>query len=397
MLSVAAYELDRLTRACAKELAQGSSSDYFARAEVERLSPLLYDCFDRLGWPDTVPEDERHHFRKAYYASAGRNIDLLDALGNAAEALSARDIQTIAVKGADLATNVYPSVALRPMSDIDLCVSPEQGEAAEATLTALGYRLYAPEMTPGLARKTRHAKLFIGGARDNIAIDLHWSLVGGPGDVRAPHYDWLRDNSVRGKAPYARLSETAHLAYLAAHMKLQHYDEEIPLLWLVDFTLLASSPSMDWEVLFADARALGWSDAVAATARDVQRRLGVDLPEPLAQFTDSRPLLPQTSELHRRDGRDEPERVLNELTTLPWHARWALLRALVLPSVSYMRFRYPRLPSWAWPLAYPLRWAKFATKSAALAARYAGRFVRREARTRPLLAPRQSPDHRKSW
>ena len=179
-------------------------------------------------------------------------------------------------------------------------------------------------------------------------------------------------------------------------MKLQHYDEEIPLLWLVDFTLLASSPSMDWEVLFADARALGWSDAVAATARDVQRRLGVDLPEPLAQFTDSRPLLPQTAELHRRDGRDQPERVLNELTTLPWHARWALLRALVLPSVSYMRFRYPRLPRWAWPLAYPLRWAKFATKSAALAARYAGRFVRREARTQPLLAPRQSPDHRKS-
>ena len=215
MPSVAAYELDRLTRACAKELAQGSSSDYFALSEVERLSPLLYDCFDRLGWPDTVPEDERHHFRKAYYASAGRNVDLLDALGNAAEALSARDIQTIAVKGAALATNVYPSVALRPMSDIDLCVSPEQGEAAEATLTALGYRLYAPEMTPGLARKTRHAKLFIGGARDNIAIDLHWSLVGGPGDVRAPHFDWLRDNSVRGGRLFSGVGMTFGTGSLA--------------------------------------------------------------------------------------------------------------------------------------------------------------------------------------
>ncbi len=394
MPSVTAPGLDKLTRACAKELAQGAPSDYFVRSEVERLSPLLYYGFDRLGWPDTVPEDERHHFRKAYYASAGRNVELLDALGNAAEALSARDIQTIAVKGAELATNVYPSVALRPMSDIDLCVSPEQGEAAEATLTELGYRPYAPEMTPGLARKTRHAKLFIGGARDNIAIDLHWSLVGGLGDTRAPHYDWLRDNTVRSDAPYERLSETAHLAYLAAHMKLQHYDEEIPLLWLVDFTLLASSSSMEWEVLFADARALGWSDALAATARDVQRRLGADLPEPLVRFTDSWPLLPQIAELHRRDGRDEPERVWNELTTLPWHARWALLCALVLPSLSYMRFRYPSLPSWAWPLAYPLRWARFVAKSAALAKRYVGRVVHRETRTKPLLA---SPDRRKSW
>ncbi|TDI45627.1 MAG: hypothetical protein E2P02_06825 [Acidobacteria bacterium] len=393
MPSVAAHGLDRLARACAKELAEGAPSDYFARSEVERLSPLLYYCFDRLGWPDTVPEDERRHFRKAYYASAGRNVDLLDALGTAAEALSARKIQTIAVKGADLATNVYPSVALRPMSDIDLCVAPEQGDAAEATLTELGYRPYAPEMKPGLSRKTRHAKLFIGGARDNIAIDLHWSLVGGPGDKRAPHYDWLRDNTVRSDAPYARLSETAHLAYLAAHMKLQHYDEEIPLLWLVDFTLLASSSTMDWELLFADARALGWSDALAATARDVHRRLAVDLPEPLAQFTDSRPLLPQTAQLHRRDGRDEPERVFNELTTLPWHARWALVCALVLPSVSYMRFRYPSVPSWAWPLAYPLRWARFVTRAAALVKRGIGRVVRRETRTQPLLA---SPDGRKS-
>ena len=393
MPSVAAHGLDRLTRACAKELALGAPSDYFVRSEIERLAPLFYYCFDRLGWPNIVPKDERRHFRKAYYASAGRNVNLLDALGSAAEALSARDIQTIAVKGADLATNVYPSVALRPMSDIDLCVAPEQSEAAEATLTELGYRPYAPEMTPGLARKTRHAKLFIGGARDNIAIDLHWSLVGGPGDTRAPHYDWLRENSVIGKAPYARLSETAHLAYLAAHMKLQHYDEEIPLLWLVDFTLLASSPLMDWELLFADARALGWSDALAATARDAQRRLAVDLPEPLARFIDSQPVLAQSAELHRRRGRDEPERIWNELTTLPWHARWALLYAIVLPSVSYMRFRYPSLPHWAWPLAYPLRWARFVTKSVALVKRYVGRVLRRQARTRPLLA---SPDRRKS-
>ena len=394
MPSVAAEELDRLTRACAKELAQGAPGNYFARSEVERLSPLIYYFFDRLGWPDHIAEKDRRLFRKSYYASAGRNVNLLDALGNAAEAFRARDIQTIAVKGADLATNAYPSVALRPMSDIDLCVPPEQGEAAEATLTELGYRPYAPEMAPGLARKTRHAKLYIGGARDNIAIDLHWSLVGSPGDARAPHYDWLRDNSVRGDAPYARLSETAHLAYLAAHMKLQHYDEEVPLLWLVDFTLLASSPSMGWEVLFADARSLGWSDALAATVRDVQRRLGVNLPEPLTRFTDSQPLLPQSAELHRRDGRDKPERVWNELTTLPWHARFALLCALVLPSVSYMRFRYPSLPSWAWPLTYPLRWARFAIKSASLVTRYGGRVVRRETRTKPLLTSR---GRRKSW
>ena len=166
---VATHELDRLTSACARELAHGASRTYFARSEVERLSPLLYDCFDRLGWPDAIPASDRHQFRKAFYANAGRNVDLLDALAQAAEALAARDIEAVVVKGADLATNVYPSVALRPMSDVDLCVPPEQGDAAEATLTKLGYRPFAPEMAPGLARKTRHAKLFVGGARNNIA------------------------------------------------------------------------------------------------------------------------------------------------------------------------------------------------------------------------------------
>ena len=315
MPSVAAYELDRLTRACAKELAQGSSSDYFARSEVERLSPLLYDCFDRLGWPDTVPEDERHHFRKAYYASAGRNVDLLDALGNAAEAL--------------LRTG-YPD------DRRERCGSRDQ---------RLSERRAPPD--------ERHRPLCVARARR--------SSGGYPDGARIPPLCSGNDSRARAKdAPRQ-----------AVHRWCSRQYRHRP-------ALVVSRRSR----------------RCSRTPFRLASRL--DLPEPLAQFTDSRPLLPQTAELHRRDGRDEPERVLNELTTLPWHARWALLRALVLPSVSYMRFRYPRLPRWAWPLAYPLRWAKFATKSAALAARYAGRFARREARTQPLLAPRQSPDHRKS-
>ena len=374
---------DSLVRSWSEGLALGGTS-LFHSAEAERLSPLLYYEYLRHGWPDGISEAERQEFRKAYYGSAGRNVELLNALFEVASVLVEHDIACIAFKGADLAKRLYPNVALRPMGDVDVYVSPPDAERAEEVLANVGYRPWSPDMTPGLSRRIRHARLYAGGPNEAMSIDLHWSLVGHGEDARAPERDWIDRHTRRSGEPWQRLSETAHLLYLAAHMKLQHYDEGIPLLWLLDFHRLATSGDIDWDELFDDGARFGWTDAVRACAFDVRERLGATLPPPLERVA---AVMDQT--LHRKGARSEPERVWNEFRMLPWSGRLALARASVLPSPSYVRFRYTPtrfLPAWAWPLGYLKRWCTMVFKAFALELRT----LERRVWARPLLASREN-------
>ena len=327
---------------------------------------------------------ERQKFQKAYYDSAGRNVELLSALSEVASVLGKHDIACIAFKGADLAKRLYPNVALRPMGDVDVYVSTQDADRAEEVLAKLGYRPWSPDMTPGLSRRIRHARLYVGGPQGAMSIDLHWSLIGHGEDARAPERDWIDRHTRRSGEPWQCLSETAHLLYLAAHMKLQHYDEEIPLLWLLDFHGLATSGDIDWDELFDDGARFGWTDAVRACAFDARERLGATLPPPLERVAAA-----TGATLHRKGARYEPERVWNEFRTLPWSGRLALARACALPSPSYVRFRYAPtrfLPTWAWPLGYLKRWCMMFSKAFILVART----LKRGARARPLLAPRET-------
>ncbi len=328
-------------------------------ATAERVAPLLY-----FGSRDTASPA----LRKAYYESAARNVLLLDALEELTTGLASRGVRPVLLKGADFATRLYPSAALRPMSDLDLWVAPEEVNRAESVLASLRYRPAVPEMTPGLARAIRHARLYVSETRGDVAVDLHWSLVGHDTDRRAPSLDWFRSRSVASRS--SRLDSTGSLLYLAAHMKLQHYDERLPLIWLADFYLLAARPDVDFRALFDAARSFGWDRALAGTAAEVETRLEVALPPPLADYARAVSMaIP-----NRKGG---PERGWNELKTLSFRGRAALLKAYLFPSPSYVRFRYRPRPGWAWPLCYPLRWARLLASAAALAAR--------PRRCRPLL------------
>jgi hypothetical protein len=329
-------------------------------ATAERVAPLLY--FGSRGTASPA-------LRKAYYESGARNLLLLDALDELTAAFASRGVRPVLLKGADFATSLYPSAALRPMSDLDLWVAPDEVARAESALASLGYRPGAPEMTPGLARAIRHARLYVSGARDDVAIDLHWSLVGHDTDRRAPNLDWFR-----GRCVASRLDATASLLYLAAHMKLQHYDECPPLIWLSDFYLLSQRSEVDWPALFDAARSFRWEAALAATAAEVEARLGVELPSPLSAYA-------RTVSMAVPDHKGGPERAWNELATLSFRGRAALVRAYLFPSPAYVRFRYRPRPEWAWPLCYPLRWARLFSSALLLAAR--------QRRSRPLLVPFQ--------
>ena len=118
--------------------------------------------------------------RTRVYANAARNILLYAELGRVLNALGDQGIEVIVLKGAALAVTVYPSIAHRPMGDVDLLVRPQDLERAQRTLKATGYR-FVPEaeerFKPFDTRFTGEMAFRKEMGQMSVPIDLHWEIV----------------------------------------------------------------------------------------------------------------------------------------------------------------------------------------------------------------------------
>ena len=116
---------------------------------------------------------------RAYYANAARNILLYAELGRVLKALGSEGIEVVVLKGAALAETIYPSIAHRPMGDVDLLVRPQHLERAQRTLEVVGYR-FVPEpegqFKPFDTRFTGEMA-FCQEEGIGALIELHWEII----------------------------------------------------------------------------------------------------------------------------------------------------------------------------------------------------------------------------
>lgn len=83
-------------------------------------------------------------------------------------------IRACALKGVAYAKTLYPTPSERPMSDVDLMVPLADAASARAALAEVGFRPFAHTAV------MHHA---IALARGDLALDLHWNIIG-PGRAR---------------------------------------------------------------------------------------------------------------------------------------------------------------------------------------------------------------------
>jgi len=371
------------------------------------VAPLLYHALKRAGWPTGVPPDVQADLRQAYYATTTVNIlvyrelaRLLAALATAetptdhrpptadshtryarrnvyhASLITTSAIPAVVLKGAALATTLYRHIGLRPLGDLDLLVPEECLIEAVARLKALGYVEPYPEMAPGFNAMAGHHVHLQGGLAIRVAVELHWTLIGGEHDWRTPSLPWFwsqtealtptpRGEGVRGALS---LNPTAHLLYLCAHLMLQHGEAHAPLRWFYDIYLLVKREGwrIRWDELVARAREFHWAPAVHATLEGTRDRfvgpvesadeawLPLGVLEALVESPDRR-----ASRLVARRADPLQTRatgVMAAASALSAGARLRLLLAITMPSPAYMRWRYKPRPAWLWPLYYPYRW-----------------------------------------
>jgi hypothetical protein len=111
-------------------------------AEAHGLAPLLYAHFKQAGI--AVPVEIRQQLLGLVIAHREANRVRFDVLGQMLGAFESADLPVIVLKGAALAHLLYPSVGLRPLSDLDLLVDPRMAARAQSVLESLGFRISLP-------------------------------------------------------------------------------------------------------------------------------------------------------------------------------------------------------------------------------------------------------------
>ena len=337
----------------------------------------------------SLSEATRERCAQAYYHTVARNLLIYRELSRILTALrgEGEGLPVVVLKGAALATTLYPSIGLRPMGDVDLLVPQARLSEALACLKALGYIEPTPDMAPGVNRAVGHHVGLHGGKDIPLRVEAHWILAAGEHDRHAPSMAWFwrqteewnmengewkrEDGAQLLRSPVHfppsifQLTPTAHLLYLAAHLMLQHGGAQAQLLWFYDIDLMVrrKADRLDWDELLRRAREFRWAAALHAALQGAQDRFDTPLPQgflnALAEagdYLDVRLVERKADPLQTR-----ALSVRNVMSALDWQTRLRLALAIAFPSPSYMRWRYlsrfrAPLRPFLWPLCYLYRW-----------------------------------------
>lgn len=247
-------------------------------AEYHGVVPLLYKNLSAVS-SDLAPAELLTQLRQQTQAEAMLNRTLANELVALCEALTARGVPVIPIKGATLAVAAYGDLALREFTDLDLLVPEAFIAAAEAVLLAQGYKRRAASDEFGEATHEQDPYHVYIKTRGLSRVDLQW--------VMAHQYFtfWLdRPEFWRSRIPVTLENKTVPglapevlLVVLCVHGSKHAWEL---LKWVCDVAeLLRSHPDLDWHQIFSYASNWGCRGMLFMGLSLAHRLLDAPLPE----------------------------------------------------------------------------------------------------------------------
>jgi hypothetical protein len=322
------------------------------------VGPLLYaELKERHA--DDIPAPCLHSLRERYFASLAQNILIYHELGAILELFRSEGLQAIPLKGAALAGTVYPNIALRPMSDVDLLVRVYEVPRAREILTACGYVPYLA-LAEGFNESFGQAETFSKRVPYPMAIDLHWHLLGWSYYRKyVPSMGWFWDNALEQRVagiPALVLSPEGQILHLTSHLAKHCWQR---LLWFYDIAQLIQyyEDQLDWDMILAKAEEFEVLRALQVTLARSVELLAVSVPSELLKRMESKRVsLREKASFTFLTDRDTHAKIL--LSVISKDSLLRKLRFLVtvaFPSAEYMIERYQLSDRRKLPLYYAYR------------------------------------------
>jgi len=343
--------------------------DFFALLKPHWIAPLFYWRIGSLPQEYLPPGAVNHQLKRTFHESRVRSLRLERQLEKILAAFETEGIRALVLRGLALGLSVYPDPALRPGSDLDLLVLPEQIMKARKILENLGYECLGKrfEVTRDFFREEEyvHKK----NPRDNLPVDLHWVHW-----ELHPFFKRCNESRVQDLFRRACMVETCGLTFeilhpvdalihAAIHLALIHRGD-VRLIWIYDIDLLARGlrEPEDWEVLPERSVTWGARLAVENCLKMAQIWTGLQLPNGFRNFNswpqptaDERMTWSHTSRSHWAGV------LLRRYLKRPWKvsAMVSSMFRLLFPHPQIVRMCYPPSRNWLLPLSYVRRWHRW--------------------------------------
>jgi hypothetical protein len=178
-------------------------------------------------------------------------------------------LRTVSLKGVSLARRLYENPVLRPCSDIDILICPEDLDLALPALAKIGYRFSSKKLNKFLRINHHNLQLVRG---NDPMLELHFRLYSGFG-VHIPAAPFI-NRAVAYRDDFV-LSKVDELFYLIVHATGHFFSR---LGWVVDIArLLSAETEESWKQVVQLGSTHGLQRALGF-GMDHLARMGLDIP-----------------------------------------------------------------------------------------------------------------------
>lgn len=231
------------------------------------LAGALRHALDEAGAALPKPAGDALALQVLAGAAAAMKVKRL--LFSSLDALEAKGVRPVLLKGVGLGARLYPGPFLRPTSDVDLLVAARELPAARAALRGLGLSPKA-DSDDFYPEAYRHHEAFAG---PQGLVEVHFRLMANWGEV------WdsaaLLERAVAGRLDgraVRYLCPEDELVYLALHAA-NHLLGRVG--WLYDLKLFVLAyPALDWARVVATAKEARLSGPAFYALDAAHRRVG---------------------------------------------------------------------------------------------------------------------------
>ncbi|MGD1214829.1 MAG: nucleotidyltransferase family protein [Terriglobales bacterium] len=239
-----------------------------------------------------LPPEVERSLRSAYEANLRRSLWFTAELARIMQHFERRQLPAVPYKGPVLAQSLYRDLGLRSFSDLDFLISSVDFERAKQALAEIGYRPSA-DLTPAVERlwlRIGYERSFDSAAGKNL-VELQWALL--PYfygvDLGVENLLARAGRTVAGGCEMPCLSAEDSLLVLCLHAAKHLWTR---LIWLSDIAETLRTQTIDYSLMFSQARALGIARILGVSFWLVKNVLRAELPKHAEEMIAADPRVP---------------------------------------------------------------------------------------------------------
>jgi hypothetical protein len=257
-------------------------------ARQEGVSGVLFYNITKHHLNFLIPQDSYRGLSNLYYTNLKRNMYILDELRGVLATFQEVNIHCIILKGIALAEHVYPNIAMRGMSDVDILVKKEDLFSVDNCFSFLGYTcrdssvkeaFHNPE---GYLASLEYRK----NDKSSLSLHVHWHTVNtsvpATSFVKQVDINRIWEKSVMTSVAdlQARILCPEHLIiYLCEHaLRVGHSFDRMILVCDIFFTIKTYDNLIDWIFVAEESDRFNLSRFVYYSLSLVQHFTSLDIP-----------------------------------------------------------------------------------------------------------------------